>query len=114
MFTRLSTQSGAQKQEETPPLLPEKVQGPAGHQPEAAHYLPHPEAPDIEEDTARYKLHQPNEKKEVFMRLTTQNGDQKHLLPSEKVQGPAGHLTEAAHYQLHAEELHVEEDIADR
>ena len=43
MFTRLSTQSGAQKQEETPPLLPEKVQGPAGHQTEAAQHHSHSE-----------------------------------------------------------------------
>ena len=52
MFTRLSTQSGAQTQEETPPLLPEKVQGPAGHQTEAAHQLSHPEELNVEQDTA--------------------------------------------------------------
>ena len=51
MFTRLSTQSGAQKQEETPLLLPEKVQGPAGHKTEAAHQLSHPQELNVEHDT---------------------------------------------------------------
>ena len=51
MFTRLSPQSGALTQEETPPLLPEKVQGPAGHQTEAAQHLSHSEELDDEENT---------------------------------------------------------------
>ena len=37
------TQGGVQPQQETPPLLPEKVQGPTGHKTEAAHQLFHPE-----------------------------------------------------------------------
>ena len=48
MFTGLSTQSGAQKQEETPPLLPEKVQG---RQTEAAQHHSHSEELDDEENT---------------------------------------------------------------
>ena len=51
MFTRLSTQSGDETQEETPPLLPEKVQGPAGHKTEAAHQLSHPQELNVEQDT---------------------------------------------------------------
>ena len=48
--TRL-TQGGVQPQQEIPPLLPEKVQGPAGHQTEAAQHHSHSEELDDEENT---------------------------------------------------------------